>query len=114
VPAKLCHLLLLTLRQILLVGDEYQRLRGAMKVRAFVPRSDRHTWRALGWLIGMLLVRSLARGQRLSDAMRCRGFDGRLRLLRRGRWQRHDSLALAVFVTACLALLAADRLATAG
>jgi cobalt/nickel transport system permease protein len=109
VPAKLCHLLLLTLRQILLVGDEYRRMRLAMRARAFVPRSDRHSWRALGWLIGMLLVRSLARGQRLGEAMRCRGFDGRLHLLHRGRWRRLDSLVLAVAVSVCVALFAFDR-----
>ncbi|MBK5939452.1 cobalt ECF transporter T component CbiQ [Halochromatium roseum] len=91
---KLCQLLLLTLRQIDLVGAEYRRMRLAMRARAFVPRSDRHSWRALGWLIGMLLVRSLARGQRVADAMRCRGFDGQLRLLQRFHWQRGDTLLL--------------------
>lgn len=109
VPAKLCQLLFLTLRQILLIGDEYRRMRLAMRARAFVPRSDRRSWRALGWLIGMLLVRSLARGQRLSEAMRCRGFDGRLHLLHRGRWQQSDSLVLAFAVSACLVLFAFDR-----
>ena len=108
VPAKVCHLLLLTLRQIDLIDDEYRRLRLALRARAFVPRSDRHSWRTLGWLLGMLLVRSLARAQRVSDAMRCRGFDGRLRLLRGPRWRRRDSLALVALLPALGLLLIAD------
>jgi cobalt/nickel transport system permease protein len=109
VPAKLCQLLLLTLRQIALVGDEYGRLRLALRARAFRPRSDRQSWRALGWLIGMLLVRSLARGQRLSEAMRCRGFDGHWRLPAGQRLRLRDGLALAMVMTASVTLLAADR-----
>ncbi|WP_462322133.1 cobalt ECF transporter T component CbiQ [Halochromatium sp.] len=107
-PTKLCQLLWLTLRQIELVGDEYRRMRLAMRARAFVPRSDRHSWNALGWLIGMLLVRSLARGQRVAEAMRCRGFDGQLRLLQRFHWQRCDTLVLVGALTLLAAVLLAD------
>jgi cobalt/nickel transport system permease protein len=108
-PSKLCQLLLLTLRQIELVGDEYRRMRLAMRARAFVPRSDRHSWHALGWLIGMLLVRSLSRGDRLANAMRCRGFDGQLRLLQRLHWRRFDTLALLCVLTLLMVLGLADR-----
>ncbi len=80
VSEKLVHLLLMTIRQIHLLHQEFIRLRQAMRARAFVPRSDRHTWNSYGWLMGMLLVRSLARSQRLLAAMRCRGFHGRLYL----------------------------------
>jgi cobalt/nickel transport system permease protein len=109
VPERLAHLLLLTVRQIQLVGDEYARLRLAMRARAFVPRSDRHTWRSVGWLMGMLLVRSLARSRRVLDAMRCRGFDGRLRLLDTLCWRRADSAALALAVALVAVLLSLDR-----
>lgn len=108
-PSKLCHLLFLTLRQIDLVADEYRRLLLAMRARAFVPRADRQSWRALGWLIGMLLVRSLARGQRVADAMRCRGFDGRLRLLQRFDWQRRDTLMLLSAASLFAALVLVDQ-----
>lgn len=111
VPDRLANLLLLTVRQIELVGEEYQRLRQAMRARAFAARADRHGWNSLGWLIGMLLVRSLGRSRRLSDAMRCRGFDGRLRLLHRAaEWRRGDTLALASVLVVSAGLLALDRL----
>jgi cobalt/nickel transport system permease protein len=109
VPAKLCQLSLLTLRQIALVGDEYQRMRSAMRARAFVARTDRHSWRVLGWLIGMLLVRSLERGRRVSEAMRCRGFAGSWPLLRGRSWQFADSLFLALGAAACFGLLLLDQ-----
>lgn len=61
VPEKLIHLFLFTVRYIEVLDREYQRLRLAMKARAFVPRSNWHTWRSFGYLLGMLLVRSLER-----------------------------------------------------
>jgi cobalt/nickel transport system permease protein len=94
VPDKLTHLLLMTIRQIHLIHVEFIRLRQAMRARAFVPRTDRQTWRAYGWLMGMLLVRSLARAERLMDAMRCRGFRGRLYRLDTSHWKVGDTLAV--------------------
>jgi len=109
-PRKLVHLLLLTLRQVHLVDSEYRRLRLAMRARAFTPRSDRHTWRSLGWLIGMLLVRATERSRRVLDAMRCRGFHGRLLLLDGGRWGRPDTLWSIGLAGLAVGLLVLDRL----
>lgn len=95
VPEKLVHLFLLTVRYVELIHDEYRRLRNAMRARAFVPRSDAHGWRSLGWLIGMLLLRSMERARRVLAAMKCRGFHGRLYLLADYRWGRGDSAAAA-------------------
>ena len=75
-PTKLVHLLLLTVRYIDLLHHEYQRLRQAMKVRCFRPRMTRHTYRSMGYLVGMLLVNSLDRSARVLAAMKCRGFHG--------------------------------------
>jgi cobalt/nickel transport system permease protein len=77
-PDRLVHLLFFTLRYLDVLGGEYARLRRAMTARSFRPRSDAHTWRSLGWLVGMLLVRSFERAERVLAAMKCRGFDGRL------------------------------------
>jgi cobalt/nickel transport system permease protein len=107
VPDKLVHLLLLTVRQIHLLHREFLRLRQAMRARAFVPRSDGHTWRSYGYLVGMLLVRSLERSRRVLAAMRCRGFHGRLYLLDSTHWRPADTV-LAVglaLLLVCLPLL---------
>jgi cobalt/nickel transport system permease protein len=110
VPDKLVHLLLLTVRQIGLLDDERRRLLRAMQARAFVPRSNRHTWVGYGNLIGMLLVRSLARARRVEAAMRARGFHGRFYLLDSQRWRRADTAWLIALMSLGAGLLALDRL----
>ncbi|WP_338032761.1 energy-coupling factor transporter transmembrane component T [Chromatium okenii] len=108
VPSQLVQLLVLTIRQIYLLDQEFIRLRQAMRARAFVPRSNRHTWRSYGWLVGMLLVRSLSRSQRLLAAMRLRGFHGRLYVLDSGQWQRHDTALALGLMLLFSGLLATD------
>lgn len=97
-PDKLVHLFLFTVRYIGVLLGEYRRLRLAMRARAFVPGSNRHTWRSLGWLIGMLLMRSLARSQRVLAAMKCRGFHGRFYLFDTHRWTTADTFVLLAVV----------------
>jgi cobalt/nickel transport system permease protein len=80
-PDRLVWLYLFTIRYLDVLHREYLRLATAMRARGFRPGTDRHTWRSLGLLFGMLLVRSLERSERIIAAMRCRGFDGRLRPL---------------------------------
>jgi len=90
VPDKLTHLLLFTVRYLDELHREYQRLRSAMKVRAFRPRISWHTYRAYGYLAGMLLIRSFDRSERIVAAMKCRGFRGRFYLLDHFAFSRGD------------------------
>lgn len=76
VPTKLTYLLLLTVRYLDVFHRELERLRMAMRARAFEPRFNRHTLRTFGYLVGMLMVRAFDRSERIHDAMRCRGFCG--------------------------------------
>ena len=108
-PASLVHLLLFTVRYLGRLEEEFGRLRNAMRARAFRPRSDRHTWRSLGQLAGMLLVRSAARAERVMQAMRCRGFTGRLHVLDELRWRAADGVFAAVFGLGVAGLVALDR-----
>ncbi len=110
VHEKLVHLLLLTVRQIGLLHQEFIRLRQSMRAHAFVPRSNRHTWNSYGYLVGMLLVRSLARARRILAAMRCRGFQGRLYLLDAPTWTATDTRSAAGFAMLFAALPALDHL----
>jgi len=98
-PDKLIHLMLFTVRYIDVLSREGQRLRAAMKVRAFRPRMNWHTYRACGYLVGMLLVRSHERSERIVAAMKCRGFQGRFYLLDHFQFSPCDlwfSLAAAI------------------
>jgi len=83
VPGKLCHILLFTYRYIFVIHQEYLTMRQAMQARGFHPRTDRHTYQSYAWLLGMLLVRSWDRAERVHGAMRCRGFQGRFYSLAR-------------------------------
>lgn len=102
VPEKLVHLLLFTVRYLDVISREYRRMRKAMKARAFVPKNNLHTWRSFGYLVGMLLVRSLERSERIFDAMKCRGYCGKLYLFDTMQWQQRDTvllLSMASFAT---------------
>lgn len=78
VPERLVRLFLMTLRYLALIRIEGARLQEAMRARSFRPGSNRHTWRSYGHLAGMMLVRALDRAVRVEEAMRCRGFAGRM------------------------------------
>jgi cobalt/nickel transport system permease protein len=100
VPEKLIHLLLFTVRYIDVLHREYLRMSAAMKVRAFRPRMSLHTYASYGHLVGMLLVRSLDRSERILAAMKCRGFRGRFYLLDHFAFSRRDVWFLVA--TVCL------------
>ena len=74
VPPRFALLLMLAVRYTDVIGQEAQRLRRAMKARGFRAGMNRHTYRSLGYLVGMLLARSFDRGHRVLAAMKCRGF----------------------------------------
>lgn len=103
-PARLAHLFQLTVRYVAVFHDEYARMRRAMRARAFRAGSNRHSWRTLGNLVGMLLVRSVERAERVAWAMKCRGFAGRFPEFERGRMTGAD-LAFGLLWAALLAAL---------
>ncbi len=90
VPRKLTLLYCLTVRYLATLKQEYDRLRTAMHVRSFRPRTDMHTLQTYGHLVGMLLVRSLDRSERVLAAMKCRGFRGTFWLLEHFSFGRRD------------------------
>ena len=109
-PARLVHLLLFAARYVGLIGAEATRLQEALRARAFRPRLSRHAFTTLADLIAALLVRAVARAERIDEAMRCRGFAGRFALIDESRFGRADA-GFAAGLGLVLALtLAADRL----
>lgn len=104
VPSKLAHVFLFMVRYVEVIHLEYERLRSAMRLRGFRPRCDLHSLRSLGYLIGMLLIRSMDRADRVCDAMKCRGFRGRFHLLEPLRTTRRDAVFLLASFGAMLGL----------
>ena len=91
-PAKLITIFMLFHRYLHVIYQEYRRLVQAMKVRCFAPGTNRHTYRAYAYLLGMLLVRGLDRSERVYQAMLCRGFSGTFWVWDHFAWQPRDTI----------------------
>lgn len=98
IPTKIIHLLLLTIRYLDILHQTYQQLRRAMQVRCFQAKTNWHTYRSIGYLLGMLLVKSFSRAQQIEIAMKCRGYTGQFYLLTHLHYQRRDKVFLAIFL----------------
>ena len=105
VPDKLVHLLLFTVRYLDVIGQEYKRMRRAMQARAFVLRANKHTWRSIGYLLGMLLIRALERSESIMSAMKCRGYQGHFYLLDEHCLVKRDYWCIVLCVPFFIALL---------
>jgi cobalt/nickel transport system permease protein len=103
-PRKLLYLFFLSYRYVHVLGMEYSRLRDAMSVRAFRPGTNIHTFRSYGYLVGMLLVRSFERSDRIYHAMLCRGFQGRFYLLHHFHMHRSDTVFLLIMSLICIGM----------
>lgn len=104
VPDKLCALMLFSYRYIFVIAEEYQRLRRAASMRGFRPSTGKHTYRTYAYLVGMTLVRSHARAQRVRQAMALRCFDGRFRGLRTFQWRAADGVLVGTLAVCSLAV----------
>lgn len=109
-PRAICQMLLLTHRYVYVFQHEAQRMSRGMRVRGFKKRGDLETLRTLGNFLGMLLVRSFERTQRVHDAMLSRGYDGRLPETASFRATWIDWVKGGSWVLAGLAFLLLDRL----
>ena len=94
VPDKLVHLFFFTFRYLQVIHLEYERLRDSMKIRGFRPRTNMHTYKSYAYLVGMLMIKSFDRADRIRKAMLCRGFHGKFYLLSHFKFQRNDMLML--------------------
>lgn len=107
VSNKLIQLLLFTMRYLHVIYDEFHRLRRAMRARAFVMKFNWHSWKSIGYLIGMMIVRSMHRSQRVVGAMKCRGYQGQFVSYHPLFWQGKDTqycVFMAVMIVAILFL----------
>lgn len=105
IPSKIVHLFFFTYRYIHVIHREYLRLVNAMKIRGFRPGTNIHTYRTLAHLIGFLFVKSHDRGQRVHNAMLCRGFRGRLYSLSRFSVKTIDVISLILMLAVILGLV---------
>jgi cobalt/nickel transport system permease protein len=112
VPQILIQMILLSYRYLYVFASEMQRMATAMKARGFRARTDMHTLRTIGNFVGVLMVRSFERTERVYDAMLSRGYTGEVRKLDATRLRRQDIFMGAVWSGLGLLLVGLDRLAT--
>ncbi len=104
-PQKLIYLFFFFYRYISVLHEEYTRLRRAMTVRCFSAGTGLHTYRSIAYLVGMLLVRSYERSQRIYQAMLCRGFDGTFPVVRHFRFTPRDGMFSLIMLLLTVAIM---------
>lgn len=110
VPPIICRMLLLAYRYIFVFQQETARMAKGMISRGFRKKTDMATLRIIGNFLGMLLVRSFERTQRVYDAMLSRGYDGTMHGTFEFRACRVDWLKGAFWVLAGIGLIVGDRI----
>ena len=105
VPDKIVHLFFFCFRYIHVIHEEYHRLANAMKVRGFKPGTNLHTYRSYAYLVGMLLVRSFDRSQRILAAMKCRGFKEKFYILHHYGMKKADYILGTVTILFSFSLM---------
>jgi cobalt/nickel transport system permease protein len=110
VPGLLVQLVALTIRYLAVLLAEFARIRIALRVRGYRQQATLRSLCTVGRVWGTLLVLASDRAERVSQAMRCRGFDGRFHALAEFRTRAVDVAFLAAVTSAALGLLVWDLL----
>lgn len=108
---KMVHLLLLTYRYVFVIESEYRRLVRAARVRRFKPGTNLHTYKTYAFLVGMLFVRASLRAERVHQAMKCRGFNGRFYSLREFPANPQNKIFFALMAAVVIAITALQWIA---
>ena len=101
---RLCVLLLFSYRYITVIHLEYLRLQRAAKLRCFRPGTNLHTYKTYAHMLGMLLVKSWNRAERVGQAMLLRGFHGRFYSMEEKTITKDDLIFLVIMMIAAIGL----------
>ena len=81
VPGPVIQVILFSYRYFFVHADQLRRMRAAMRARGFEMRFGLSTPKVLGHAVGVLLVGSVERTERIYGAMLCRGYSGSMQTL---------------------------------
>lgn len=104
-PKKLVLLFFFFYRYITVMHDEYIKIKRAISIRCFKPKSNFHTYRTYAYLVGMLIIRSFERSHRVYNAMLCRGFKNNFPIISHFKLNKVDIAFGAFMIIAFLSLL---------
>jgi cobalt/nickel transport system permease protein len=105
VSGLLVQLLALTVRYLAVLHAEFARIRIALRVRGYRQKLTFASLRTVGHVAGMLLVRASDQSERVAQALRCRGFDGRFHALTQFRTTGQDVVFFVAATAGTAALL---------
>jgi cobalt/nickel transport system permease protein len=106
---KLVLLLAFVHRQSVLSAREMERMLKAATQRCFEPKPDARTLRTYASMVGIAILRSIDRAQRIQNAMIMRGFEGRFYSLEETTpYTLVDRCILAACATAAIIIFLAD------
>jgi cobalt/nickel transport system permease protein len=105
-PASLVQVFLFAYRYIFVFADQVRRMGVALRARGFRPACNRLTMRVTGNGLGVLLVASVERTERIRAAMKARGFAGTFRTYEELRAGPRDAALFALSVALAVGLLA--------
>ncbi len=97
VPRYFALQLLFFYRYIFVLCDEAERMVRARSLRSFQSAAMRFS--LFISFAGQLLLRTLERAERIYMAMRCRGFDGHIRLIKSMSIRQRDIIFMCVWLT---------------
>jgi cobalt/nickel transport system permease protein len=109
IPGLIIQLVQLAYRYSFLFFEEARRIRISLRTRGFRANVSLNGYRTLGHAAGTLLLRGSDRAERVSEAMRCRGFTGEFHSLTEFRTRTRDVLGCLALVLLVLVLLVWDR-----
>ncbi len=106
-PGLILQVTQLAYRYAFLLSAELRRTRVALRTRGFRAKTDLHTYQTMGQALGGLLVRGGERADRVSAAMRCRGYDGAFRTLANFRTRPQDIVGFLICLGITVGLILA-------
>lgn len=107
-PDKLTWMFLLMERNIGVLREEWVKLREAARLRCFQPKNNLHTYRALGSLLGLFLIRAVERSHILYEALLLRGYDGSLPFRQTSPFRVRDYVLWLCCLVSILLVLAVE------
>lgn len=108
-PERLVTMILFAYRYLFVFLEEIRTLQQALRARGFKAGMDRRTLRALGNLVGLLVIRAFERTARIYQAMLARGFKERFGTFYEFHWGWGEVAKSLAIVLVSVGLVGADR-----
>lgn len=104
-PRPILRVLLISWRYVRIMYDTIEHFRIALRLRGFRNRVQWETYRTISSVVGTLLVLGFEHTERVSQAMRCRGYHGRVETLQEFRTTKRDVLLFGLITGTMVCLL---------